>query len=520
MRAVSAPARPEPEALSPRRVESPGAEVLRSLGLEALVEFLETTAYGVCVTGDDHTWVYVNPAGERLLGRPLQELRGRDYLLHFPPHEREVLLALEGTQREGDTDFYTNTVVREDREDVPITWSGTVMHVDGHELAPAIFHRTTPVRSAGLAATAPTRVDVLDGLVEEAVSATRACAAVLLCEGHDGLLQVAASAGGLPGLAEAVDRSACRLSDLVTDLEELVPGRSVYRSDVADQLVDDRMTREWVERLSCEPWNGGALFSVWCEGSATGLLMVMIPRSLTSPSERELLLWSSLADQAGVALGTQRVSAQVSQHSARTERHRIARDLHDSVSQALFSLHTRAQVVRRALAAGDPALAAEAAEDLELLSRQATAEMRALLGELRPESGGRGDLVPLLQQLADAVTHRDGLPVELTVAPAPLPSLPPAVVEHLPRIVGEALHNTVKHAGASAVRVTVTVEGDRLTLVVEDDGCGFDPAATDGSGLGQGTMRERTALLGGGLSVSSTPGQGTAVEVSVPLTCP
>jgi PAS domain S-box-containing protein len=494
--------------------------VLRSLGLEALVEFVETTAYGVCVTGDDHTWVYVNPAGERVLGRPLEELRGQDYLLHFPPHEREVLLALEGTQRDGDTDFYTNTVVREDRDDVPITWSGTVMHVDGHELAPAIFHETAPVRPAGLGAAAPTRVDVLDGLVQEAVSATRACAAVLLCEGQDGLLGVAAAAGGLPGLAEVVARSACRLADVVTDLEELVPGRSVYRSDVADQLTADPLMRDWADRLSCEPWSGGALFRVWCEGSATGLLMVMIPRSLTSPSERELLLWSSLADQASVTLGTQRVRAQVSRHSALTERHRIARDLHDSVSQALFSLHARAQVVRRALAADDPALAAAAAEDLELLSRQATAEMRALLGELRPDAGDRGDLVPRLQQLADAVTHRDGLAVELTVAPAPLPPLPSAVVEHLPRIAGEALHNAVKHAGASGVRMTVTVGDDQLTLVAEDDGCGFDPATTTGSGMGQRTMRERAALLGGELSVRSAPGQGTAVEVSVPLTCP
>jgi PAS domain S-box-containing protein len=520
MRAVSAPARPEPEVLSPRRVESPGADVLRSLGLEALVEFLETTAYGVCVTGDDHTWVYVNPAGERLIGHRLEDLQGRDYLLHFPPHEREVLLALEGTQREGDTDFYTNTLLRDDRDDVRMTWSGTVMHVDGHELAPAIFHETSPVRPTGLGTAVPSRVDVLDGLVEEAVSATRACAAVLLCEGQDGLLQVAASAGGLPGLGEVVARSACRLSDLVTDLEELVPGRSVYRSDVAEQLVADPVTREWVDRLSCEPWNGGALFRVWCEGSATGLLMVMIPRSLTSPSERELLLWSSLADQASVALGTQRVRAQVSEHSALIERHRIARDLHDSVSQALFSLHARAQVVRRALAADDPALAAEAAEDLELLSRQATTEMRALLGEMRPTADDRGDLVPRLQQLADAVTRRVALPVELTVAPAPLPPLPSSVVEHLPRIAGEALHNTVKHAGASVIRVTVTVDDDLLTLVAEDDGCGFDPTATTGAGLGQRTMRERAALLGGELSVRSAPGQGTTVEVSVSLTCP
>jgi signal transduction histidine kinase len=207
----------------------------------------------------------------------------------------------------------------------------------------------------------------------------------------------------------------------------------------------------------------------------------------------------------------------VSQHSALSERSRIARDLHDSVSQALFSLHARAQVIRRALAADDPALAAEAAEDLELLSRQATAEMRALLSEMRPATEGRGDLMPRLRELVDAVTAREGLAVELSVSPAALPPVAFPVLEHVPRIVGEALHNTVKHANASSVRVTVTIEAGVLMLLVEDDGRGFDAAASTGSGLGQRTMRERAALLGGELAVESAPGSGTALRVTVPV---
>lgn len=522
--AVTVPVRPA--ASHPHRVESPGADVLRRLGLEALIEFLETTAYGVCVTGDDHTWVYINPAGERILGRPLTELAGKDYLLHFPPHEREVLLALEATQRTGDTDFYTNTIVREDTDDVQMTWSGTVMHVEGNELAPAIFHETTPVRLAQVSAAElgaaavradaePARGDVLASLTEEAVAATRASAAVLLCEDERGHLQVAAATGHRPELAAVVASAALGLDDVVTETD-LSRGRSVFLSDIADQLAADPQTTGWVEPLCAEPWNGGAVFSVWCDGRAAGFLLAMLPATLTAPSERELALWSSLADQASVALGAQRVRAHVSAHSALSERHRIARDLHDSVSQALFSLHARAQVVRRALAADDPALATEAAQDLELLARQATTEMRALLTEPRPAPEDCADLVPRLRELADGVHVREGLPVELTVRPADLPPFAATTVEHLARVAGEAVHNAVKHAAATGVRVRVTLEERVLTLVVQDDGRGFDSSETS-AGLGQRTMRERAELLGGALEVRSAPGGGTTVRVTVPL---
>lgn len=522
---MSVPVRPETG--SAGRIESFGAEVLRNLGLEALIEFLETTAYGVCVTGDDHTWVYVNPAGERIIGAPLAELQGKDYLQHFPAHERGVLLALESTQREGDTAFYTNTVLRPDGNDREMTWSGTVMHVDGHELAPAIFHETTRIRraqrsAADLGAAAvhaevgPARADVLANLVHEAVSASRACAAVLFCEDRDGWLDVAASAGSDQGLAQVVVASAARLTDLV-DSGEVAQGRSVYVSDAADQLAAAPPTDQWPPLMAGEPWNGAALVGVRRDGQLAGVLLAILPLGVTAPTEAELVLWSSLADQASVALGAERVRERVFERSVVSERNRIARDLHDSVSQALFSLHARAQVIRRALAADDPGLAREAAEDLELLSRQATTELRALLGELRPAGDGSDALVPRLQELAAAVTNRQGLPVRLTVSPAVLPPLPAPVVEHVPRIVGEALHNTVKHAQASQVRLTVTVEGGALTLVAEDDGRGFDATAGSWCGLGQQTMRERAALLGGELDVDSAVDAGTTVRLTVPL---
>lgn len=540
MATVPAPTEPERQAVADAPVvdagsvlpevagPATGAEVLRGLGLEALIEFLETTAYGVCVTGDDHTWVYVNPAGERILGHALTDLVGQDYLRHFPEHEREVLLALEQIQRQGDSDFYTNTVLRPDGTECEMTWSGTVLHTpDGNELAPAIFHETTPVRHAvrsaariGAASIDPTtghsRVHVLDSLVREAVGATRAAAAALVVEDRHHVLRLLASAGGADGLAEVVRRSGAGVADL-PGADDLARGRSVFLSDAAHRLRSGPRTADWVEQLAPAPWTGAAQFGVTYDGHLAGSLVVVLPQGLTSPSESERTLWSSLADQAGIALGADRFRAQVSEVSALSERSRIARDLHDSVSQALFSLNTRAQVIRRALTAQDLDLALEAAQDLELLSRSATSQMREMLTELSSPGTVAVDVTEALHELADQVAHLHGLPVEVQVSPAVLPDIAAATAEHLVRIVSEALHNAVKHASASHASVRATLEDEVLTLLVADNGCGFDVTDVGLTGHGQRTMRERAAMCGAELTVTAAPGLGTAVTVSVPV---
>lgn len=511
------------------RVGRTSAEVLRSLGLDALVRFLETTSYGVCVTGEDHTWVYLNPAAEEILGRPFEELRGADYLLHFPDHERDVLLALEAQQREGDREFYTNTVVQPDGTERSMTWSGTVIEAGGVTLAPAIFHETTPVERARRNAarlTAATvagvdpevegsiRAEVVADLIHDTARSTRATSAVLLLEDEAGRLGVAAASGVDDTLGEQLATEPVGLSDLPA-VEDLLRGRSVFLSDAADQLRGHPRTQGWVDLLSAQAWSGATFFSVRCEGRLTGCLVVLLPESVTSPSESELLSWTSLADQLGMVLGADRLRRHVWESSALNERSRIARDLHDSVSQALFSLHARAQVIRRALAADDRELALKAAEHLEHLSRQATTELRELVTELRSQRHDAEDLGSALRGIAEEVSRVDGLPVEIGLSPATLPAVDPATAEHITRITREALHNCVKHAGARSARLQVTVTESSLRVRVEDDGCGFDPGATR-SGYGRHTMRERAQLLGGELTVASTPGSGTAVALEVP----
>jgi signal transduction histidine kinase len=143
--------------------------------------------------------------------------------------------------------------------------------------------------------------------------------------------------------------------------------------------------------------------------------------------------------------------------------------------------------------------------------------MRSLLSELREQAAERPRLHLALRDLADSVSRRDGLLVALAVPETDVVDLPSATVEHLVRITGEALHNTVKHADARRATVSVTVENGQLVLSVEDDGRGFDAAVSRSLGHGQRTMRERAELAGGSLSVVSRPGHGTAVVTRVPI---
>jgi signal transduction histidine kinase len=251
-------------------------------------------------------------------------------------------------------------------------------------------------------------------------------------------------------------------------------------------------------------------------GVVVGCLVLLLPAAMTAPTKGELTAWSALGAHASVALADERLREQAAAHAAELERHRLGRDLHDSVIAALFSLHVRAQAVRRGLDAGDLGVVRSAAQDLEDLSKQAVAELRAMVTDMRGRgSSSAGELPAALQELARACSERDGLSV--LVRAEPVPGLAAGTAEHLLRITGEALHNCAKHAGASAARVELEVRHPECVLTVSDDGSGFDPAAGAAGGHGLRTMRERALLCGGVLQVDSAPGRGTRVVARIPL---
>lgn len=141
--------------------------------------------------------------------------------------------------------------------------------------------------------------------------------------------------------------------------------------------------------------------------------------------------------------------------------------------------------------------------------------MKALLFSLRPDALAEGGLLAALEGQAHALRTRYGLEVDTRWEAEP--SLSPAAQTAAYRIAQEALHNVVKHAGASRVQLEAVTEGDGLRLRVEDNGQGFDPEQIPAGTLGQRSMRERATDAGGQLQVSSTPGRGTAVTLWLPL---
>lgn len=248
------------------------------------------------------------------------------------------------------------------------------------------------------------------------------------------------------------------------------------------------------------------------------LLYVAAGRRLDDP-ERAFL--RAIADQSAVAVENSRLFGAAESHATLVERQRLARELHDSVSQALFSMTLHARTAQRLLAghgiaADDPL--ATSLDTLAALTRAALAEMRALIFELRPGALETEGLVAALTRQAAALQAREALAITVTGPQGRLP-VTADVEEHLYRLVLEALHNTVKHAAATFAAVEVTVDDAThlLTVQVRDDGRGFDPLTVGEGHLGQVTMRDRAAAVGGDLSLRSSPGAGCLVTVTVPL---
>jgi signal transduction histidine kinase len=212
-----------------------------------------------------------------------------------------------------------------------------------------------------------------------------------------------------------------------------------------------------------------------------------------------------MAERLDAAMATQRQLAEAG------ERARIARELHDAISQDLFSLRLLAGGLRKALPASSPL--GPQVETMEQTATQTMHEMQALLLELRPVALEDAGLVPALEELSRAYRERLGVTVDADLDPV---ELAPPVEHAVLRIVQEALANAVKHAQPNRIRLRLHHQDGRVAVTVTDDGAGFDPARVDRHGMGLELMRERVAELGGTLQLDSAPGQGTTVQILLP----
>lgn len=232
-------------------------------------------------------------------------------------------------------------------------------------------------------------------------------------------------------------------------------------------------------------------------------------------TEEDEELLAILAQHAAIALTNARLYERSRELTIAEERSRLAHELHDAVSQKLFSLRLTAQAAAR-LVDRDPARAKGELQQVAALAAEAADELRAAVVELRPAALDEDGLVATLrtqiQVLDRAHTAR------VTFAAHGIRALPSAQEEALLRVAQEALHNALRHSAAEHVDVTLDRRGSGAVLRVTDDGNGFDPKAIRRAGrhLGLVSMRDRASGAGGRLTVESAPGKGTTIEMEVP----
>lgn len=239
-------------------------------------------------------------------------------------------------------------------------------------------------------------------------------------------------------------------------------------------------------------------------------------------STEDAQLATTLGDHAALAIENARLRAQVEQSAVKAERSRIARDLHDSVTQTLFSANLIADILP-VLQEKHPEEGERRIAELRELTKGALAEMRTLLLELRPGKLADVEIRELFQQLADAIHARARIPISLSVDvhgdrdeinEAEVHTLPTEVKTALFYIAQEALNNVAKHANASQAALHYQDEGDRVILSIIDNGVGFEIKQVAPHRLGLNIMAERAAEIGAQLTLLSSKGQGTEVHVS------
>jgi signal transduction histidine kinase len=380
-------------------------------------------------------------------------------------------------------------------------------------------------------------VGTLEALAQE-VARTDALAGVqvLTVNGSGNRLHVMGAAG-FGRSAEFFDRlMQCRaLGAELRMLDALETGEPVVVPERYEAVMQDPAWAPLHEFMRHPRWDGFVSVPLRARGEAVGILNAFFaPGQVVGETELEFLL--AMAEQAAMAVDHASLLERERDLARREERQKLARDLHDSVVQQVFSMMMQAKslgvLVGRGLAPA-PERVAQVAEDLSGSAEAVLADLRGMVVELRPAATTAQGLASALRSLVDTTAARSGVEVSLDhVDPdAELAALDADLLEDVYRVVAEALHNSVKHADATRIRVAlaVTPHGSRRCLVAEvtDDGRGCAAAAATGTGPGHGgsgssgfgmtVMRERAARWGGAVRVRRADAGGTSVLLTLPL---
>lgn len=239
-------------------------------------------------------------------------------------------------------------------------------------------------------------------------------------------------------------------------------------------------------------------------------VLIMFFQPTYALNAEDSALAKAFAKQIETVMNNAGMREQALQNAVKLERNRLGRDLHDSVSQALYTANLMADTLPTVWER-DPSKGLQQLNDIQRMVKLALAEMRALLVELRPVVLVESSLNDLLSQLANVVSYRSKIPVELVAHERA--RLPKEVQVSFYRIAQEALNNVMKYSGANEVKIELSVHALGGLLRIRDDGRGFDPATVTGTHMGLRIMRERASEVGADLKIQSQIGTGTLIQV-------
>jgi signal transduction histidine kinase len=365
---------------------------------------------------------------------------------------------------------------------------------------------------------------VLNTVCQETARALSVQAAsVSLCGVDQGCMHLATCWGLSQDFCERVHASA------PAAFAPIQEGRPVSVADVGSQL--EQSDAALFSELDVRSFVGAPMLQ---EGELIGALFVFARGEQRQFSDDEIVFLRAISDQAATAVANARLYESLRQEeraradllrglisAQEDERKRIARELHDETSQELGALMVELESAILAQAAG-VVPNGQHLQSAKSIARRMMLEIRRLVSDLRPALLDDLGLVPAIAWYVEQRLEAVGIGVTMRTDPEEI-RLPQSLEITLFRVAQEAISNIIKHSGASSVSISLTRSEKQVSLLIEDNGRGFDASLegagkVNGGGFGLQSIRERVSIVGGELTVRSAPGQGTLLEVSVPLT--
>ncbi|MGH3086951.1 MAG: PAS domain S-box protein [Rubrobacteraceae bacterium] len=482
--------------------------------------------------------VQSNPAFRKALGYPEQDLEDMT-LYDIVAADRESvdenirLVLTRRTSSVGERKYR-----RKDGSLVSVEVSASIILLDGRETLCAVAHDVTEraraqelleervatlSRIAASLALDPRMESTLDAMARSVVLASTAVAcSVALFEEGAGHLRLEGSHGLPDGFREGIEavwrdsraRSVWRDGrERSPTIEAVRSRRRVLAENMRSRMLSNPLYEPVHESLKEASWDTVFIVPLVSRGRSLGAInFAYLPGE--EPGENEQVFLGAVADQAAIAVENARLYEQARSIAALEERQRLARELHDSVSQALYGIVLGTRTARTLLER-NPERVGDPLDYVLSLAQAGLDEMRALIFELRPESLEQEGVIAALQKRAAVLKTRHDLEVETVLCEEPDVSL--EVKETVYRIAQEALHNTVKHSRAGSASIKMDCDPEHITLEVSDDGVGFDTEGEFPGHLGLRSMRERVSRLGGEMEITSRPGEGARVRARIPL---